>query len=88
MGYTLTVYNVADKEIDFLAIKNGQEYLIQVAYSVVEENTYNREFAAFNVLDNSRKKILITTDENDFSTSTVQHIKLKDFLMMQDLGEK
>ena len=88
MGYTLTVYNVADKEIDFLAKKNGQEYLIQVAYSVVEENTYNREFAAFNVLDNSRKKILITTDENDFSTSTVQHIKLKDFLMMQDLGEK
>jgi hypothetical protein len=88
MGYTLTVYNVADKEIDFLAVKNGQEYLIQVAYSVVEENTYNREFAAFNVLDNSRKKILITTDENDFSTSTVQHIKLKDFLMMQDLEVK
>lgn len=85
MGYALTVYNVADKEIDFLAVKNGQEYLIQVAYSVVEESTYKREFAAFDVLDNSRKKILITNDENDFSTSTVQHIKLKDFLLMQDL---
>ena len=71
MGYALTVYNVADKEIDFLAVKNGQEYLIQVAYSVVEESTYKREFAAFDVLDNSRKKILITNDENDFSTSTV-----------------
>ena len=88
MGYTLTVYNVADKEIDFLAVKNGQEYLVQVAYSVVEESTYNREIAAFNVLDNSRKKILITTDEINFSTSTVQHIKFKDFLMMQDLEEK
>ena len=85
MGYNLTVYNVNDKEIDFLAAKNGQEYLVQVAYSVVEESTYKREFAGFNELDNSRKKILITNDENDFSTSTVQHIRLKDFLMMQDL---
>ena len=85
MGYSLTVYNVNDKEIDFLAVKNGQEYLVQVAYSVVEESTYKREFAGFNELDNSRKKILITNDENDFSTSTVQHIRLKDFLMMQDL---
>ena len=85
MGYSLMVYTVKDKEIDFLAVKNGQEYLVQVAYSVVEESAYKREFAGFNELDNSRKKILITNDENDFSTSTVQHIRLKDFLMMQDL---
>ncbi|MBO7478772.1 MAG: ATP-binding protein [Salinivirgaceae bacterium] len=85
MGYNLTVYNVNDKEIDFLAVKNGQEYLVQVAYSVVEESAYKREFAAFNELDNSRKKILITNDENDFSTSTVQHIRLADFLKMNDL---
>ena len=85
MGYNLMVYNVNDKEIDFLAIKNGQEYLVQVAYSVVEESAYKREFAGFNELDNSRRKILITNDENDFSTSTVQHIRLKDFLMMCDL---
>lgn len=85
MGYSLVVYNVNDKEIDFLAVKNGKEYLVQVAYSVVEESTYKREFAGFNELDSSRKKILITNDENDFSTSTVQHILLKDFLMMDDL---
>ena len=85
MGYNLTVYNVNDKEIDFLAAKNGREYLVQVAYSVVEESTYKREFAGFNELDNSRKKILITNDENDFSTSTVQHIRLADFLKMNDL---
>ena len=85
MGYNLMVYNVNDKEIDFLAVKNGQEYLVQVSYSVVEESAYKREFAGFNELDNSRKKILITNDDNDFSTSTVQHIRLKDFLMMHDL---
>lgn len=85
MKYKVSVFNVNGKEIDFLASKNGREYLIQVAYSVAEEQTYEREFAPFALLDNSRKKILITNDENDFSTSTVQHLKLKDFLMINDL---
>lgn len=85
MKYNVSVFNVNGKEIDFLASKNGRDYLIQVAYSVAEEQTYEREFAPFALLDNSRKKILITNDENDFSTSTVQHLKLKDFLMMNDL---
>lgn len=85
MKYKVSVFNVNGKEIDFLASKNGREYLIQVAYSVAEEQTYEREFAPFALLDNSQKKILITNDENDFSTSTVQHLKLKDFLMMNDL---
>lgn len=85
MGYELSVYNVDGKEIDFLAVKDGKEYLVQVAYSVVEESTYEREFAPLNRLDNSRQKILITNDENDFSTSTVRHIRLADFLMMRDL---
>lgn len=85
MGYSLTVFNINGKEIDFLAAKNGKEYFVQVAYSIAENSTYEREFAPFNMTDNSRKKIIITNDEIDYSTSTVQHIKLKDFLFMEDL---
>ena len=85
MGYSLTVFNINGKEIDFLAKKNGKEYFVQVAYSIAENSTYEREFAPFNMTDNSRKKIIITNDEIDYSTSTVQHIKLEDFLFMEDL---
>ena len=85
MGYNLEVFNVNGKEIDFLAAKNGREYLIQVAYSVTEDAAYEREFAPFALLDNARQKILITNDENDYSTSTVRHIRLKDFLLMWEL---
>ena len=85
MGYSLTVFNINGKEIDFLAAKNGKEYFVQVAYSIAEDSTYEREFAPFNMTDNSRKKIIITNDEIDYSTSTVQHIKLEDFLFMEDL---
>ncbi len=50
-----------------------------------DSKTYEREFKLFSKLDNSCKKILITNDEIDYSTSVVTHIKLKDFLLMEDL---
>ena len=83
MGYELFLYDNKGKEIDFLAIKGGKEYLI--AYSVTENKAYEREIGAFTSLDNSRAKVLITNDEIDFFTSTVKHIKLKDFLLKDEL---
>lgn len=85
MGYKINVFNNNGKEIDFLAQKNNKKYFIQVAYSVAEDKTYNREFSAFANIDNLSQKILITNDDMDYSTSTVKHIKLKDFLLMESL---
>lgn len=48
------------------------------------KKAYNREFGAFANLDNSNQKI-ITNDVVDYSTSTIRHIKLEDFLMMEEL---
>ena len=87
MGYEVTVFTKGNQEIDFLATGNGKEYLIQVAYSVAEDSTYDREFALFNKLDQSRRKILITNDAVDYSTSTVEHIALPEFLMMNSLEQ-
>lgn len=85
MGYNINIYNDSENEIDFLAQKDGKKYYIQVAYSVEDSKAYDREFKPFSKLDNSCKKILITNDELDYSTSVVTHIKLKDFLLMEDL---
>lgn len=85
MGYDLKVFDNNGKEIDFIASKNGKTYLVQVAYSVVDEKAYKREFSAFSNLDNSNQKVLITNDAIDYSTSTVRHIRLEDFLLMDEL---
>lgn len=85
MGYDLSVFNKNGREIDFLAENGGKQYLIQVAYSIAEEETYNREFALFNKLDQSMQKIIITNDNIDYSTSTVRHIPLREFLLMENL---
>ena len=87
MGYEVFVFNKYGREIDFLAQKDGKEYLIQTAYSIAEEKTYQREFALFHTLDQSRRKIIITTDEFDYSTSTVRHISLAKFLELNSLED-
>lgn len=86
-GYSLMVYNNNGKEIDFLASKDGRKYYVQVAYSVLDEKVYSREFGVFSNMDNSHEKIIITNDDIDYSTSTVRHIRLKDFLIMDSLDE-
>lgn len=86
MGYYITVYNNKGKEIDFLASKDNKKYFIQAAYSVAEDKAYNREFGAFKDIDNLSQKIIITNDDIDYSTSTVRHIRFKDFLMLEDLS--
>jgi len=85
MGYEVTVYDNKGREIDFRAEKDGKTYLIQVAYSVAEDKAYEREFSAFSNIDNSIKKIIITNDDLDYSTSTVYHYKLSEFLMLDEL---
>ena len=81
-GYNVQVYRYEDNEIDFFVTKNGKSHYIQVAYSVVDNKAYEREFKAFNKMDYSYDKVLITNDTIDYSTSMVRHIKFEDFLMI------
>ena len=85
MGYQLHIFSSGRGEIDFLAQKENRKYYIQVAYSVADDKAYQREFRAFENLDPLSQKILITTDELDYSTSIVRHIRFRDFLSMQNL---
>lgn len=83
-GFSVTVYDNNGKEIDFLAEKNLKRTYIQVAYSVVDEKTWKREFGAFSGIPAYDRKVIITNDDVDYSTSSIEHIRLSDFL--QDLS--
>lgn len=84
-NYHLEVYNDEKGEIDFIATKAGKKYYIQVAYSVAEDKAYDREMSALASMPNDAKKILITNDDLDYSTSTVKHLQFKDFLLAEEL---
>ena len=87
MGYQITVYDNNGREIDFLAENGNKRYYIQVAYSVTEDKAYQREMSAFSGTDQADKRILISNDDIDYSTSNVTHIKLRDFLLLESLSD-
>ena len=71
-------------EIDFIAVKNNVTKYIQVSYRMDNEETINREFGAFDVIDDNNFKYVISMDKNDFSRNGVKHINIFDFLMDDD----
>ena len=79
-GFSVTVYDNNGREIDFLAERERKKYFIQVAYSVVEDKAWQREFGAFSGIPATDRKIVITNDDIDYSTSAVEHIRLSEFL--------
>ncbi len=56
MGYKIDLYNDNGREINFRCEKDGKIYFIQVANSVASKKAYEREFSAFDKLDNRNKK--------------------------------
>jgi len=87
MGYELRVFIGPRGEIDFQAQMDNKKYYIQVAYSIADDKAYQREFKAFENIDQLSRKIIITTDELDYSTSIVRHIRFRDFLVMNSLED-
>ena len=49
--------------------------------SVVEDKAYNREMDAFKGLSQLDRKILVTTDPTDYSTSNVTHVSFERFVL-------
>lgn len=79
-GY-IVKYGKLDKgEIDFVAIKGKKKCLIQVAYSVNNEETFNREYGAYRNIKDASPKYVMTLDKKDTSNNGITHINIVDFL--------
>ena len=82
--YTAYVGQLPNKEIDFMAEKNGNRMYVQVAYMLVDQSTINREFGNLESITDQYPKYVVTMDEfwKD-SIEGVQHLYITDFLMKE-----
>jgi len=70
-----------DKEIDFVAEKNGKSYYIQVAYLIADEKTHEREFGNLLKIEDNRPKMVVSMDElAGGEYEGVRHWNLRKFL--------
>jgi predicted AAA+ superfamily ATPase len=83
-GFSLTVGRVQEKEIDFVAEKEGQLSYFQVAYLLASPETIEREFTPLKLVKDNYPKYVLSLDEFDFSRAGIIHKNLQDWLLEDD----
>jgi predicted AAA+ superfamily ATPase len=81
LGYDILVGKQDQREIDFIAQKNGETHYFQVALSLVEPQTIEREFGNLLKIQDNYPKTVITWEAFDGNTHKgIQTISLEMFL--------
>ena len=83
-GYKVTIGRNGNKEIDFIAVKNGEKIYIQVSYLLADENTREREFGAYKNIPDNYPKYVISFDNFNFSRYGIKHVNICDFLLKDE----
>lgn len=85
-GYEIYVGTMRNAEIDFLAMRRGEQYYIQVAQRVDDEKTLERELGAFRKLnDGYPRLILATTKQPTYSREGVKIADIADWLLTEQM---
>ena len=81
MGYRVLVGEFGDKETDFVCTKGNDITYIQVAYSVIDPQTAQREFGNLLAINDNHPKLVISLDSlPPSSIDGVQWLSVIDFL--------
>lgn len=71
-----------DREIDFVVQKaNNEREYYQVAYTVNDEKTFNREISAFDRIRDNYAKFLLTLDYDNMSINGIRKVNVIDWLL-------
>ncbi|MFA6327608.1 MAG: DUF4143 domain-containing protein, partial [Bacilli bacterium] len=83
-GYDVYIGKTKKGEVDFVATKNKQFKYIQVCYYLTNEETIEREFGAYESINDNYEKFVISLDRLDMSRNGIKHINLFSFLTNDD----
>ena len=85
-GYQVYIGKLDNKEIDFVAEKQGDKVYLQVTYKLESDQTIEREFSPLLAVEDHYPKYVVTMD--DFWKDTidgVKHLYITDFLLSDNL---
>jgi predicted AAA+ superfamily ATPase len=81
-GYSVTIGRNENKEIDFVAEKAGEKVYIQVATTITEPQTAEREFGNLLAINDNYPKKVVTLDVLEgASYQGIEHISIRKFLL-------
>ena len=79
-GYKISVGRIGNLECDFITRINDEYRYIQVAMTIMDENTENREYAPFEKIRDNYPKYLLTMDALTQRRDGVIHKNIVDFI--------
>lgn len=87
LNYRVFVGKLDDREIDFVAEKNGEKIYIQVCYLLYDEQTKAREFGNLLAIKDNYKKIVVSMDPiiSNKSFKGIEQIHLREFLANDEI---
>jgi len=80
-GYTVRIGKMGEKEIDFVAAAGDQRIYFQVAASVLDPVTFEREFEPLRSIRDHYPKFVLTMDDLPSGQDGVQQMNIVDFLL-------
>ena len=88
LGYVLSVGRIGELECDFIARRSFGEYrYIQIAMTIAERSTEDREYRPFEKIRDSYPRYLFTLDPLPQMRDGVRHLNLMEFIAQgDDLG--
>jgi hypothetical protein len=86
LGFKVNVGQLDDREIDFVAEKNGKKIYIQVVYQISDKKVEDREFGNLLKISDNYKKIVVSMDKMIGSDYLgIKHYYIIDFLLNDEL---
>lgn len=79
-GYNVYVGKTAKGEIDFIVMNGEKREYYQVAYLLADDKVIQREFSAFDPINDNYPKFVLSMDRLDFSRNGIKHINIIDFI--------
>jgi len=86
-GYAVSVGKAGEAEIDFIAMARDQKTYYQVAASVMDPATFDREFTPLLKIKDHHPKYVLTMDDLPSGQNGVQQVNIIDFLLSDGKSE-
>ena len=80
-GYTVSIGKFGDQEVDFIAQEGRKKIYYQVAATVLDPSTYEREFRPLKKIADNYPKYVLTMDEFPIGEDGIDQVNIIDFLL-------
>lgn len=85
-GYNVYIGKTYKGEVDFIAEKGKEKFYVQAAYLLSDETVIEKEFGAYDAINDNYPKYVISMDKIQMSRDGIIHLNLSDFLMNNKLN--